>query len=666
MKSFRICLTLMLLGSFVYGTTIYDIQYTTEAGDNNYYPSPMLDMEVTVTGIVTGANYNNDNKFFMSDPEGGAWSGIYVYEYETGPALGDLVQVTGTVIEYYGLTEISYCTVDIISSGNTVPEPITVSTIEVVTPALAEPYEGCLIQIDNVVVTEVQDDYGQWYIDDGSGECQVDDGFFYLDAVTPEIVIEEGMEWDRIIGCVDYGYGEYSVNPRTQEDLIYELSPFSADFTADPVSGVAPLEVQFTDISTTDVNPIVSWEWDFENDGIIDSYLQSPTHIYSETGLYSVSLTISDGDNNSIVLKTDYIDVGGSLVNAVMEASPVIGIVPLDVQFTDLSVTYQDPIINREWDFDNNGVVDSYLQHPEFTYTEVGLFSVSLTVSDGINEDTVVMTDYIEIQESVVTASFNADNDTGVLPLNIQFNDLSYTNQNPIISWEWDFDNDGIIDSELENPSYEYTLAGSYTVSLTVSDGYSEDTLIQEDYITVLDVLEADFVADITNGDAPLEVSFSNLSTGQIIGWMWDFDNNGSIDSNDQNPTHIYQMPGIYSVSLTVTDGSFEQTELKTDYIEVTGTEVNEFDIPKITCLIGNYPNPFNPETTINYSVKTAAHVNITVYNTKGQEVATLVNETVSAGNNSVVWNADVSSGMYFYKLTTSEGSQTKKMVLLK
>ena len=210
--------------SFVFATTIYDIQYTDVPGPDGTYPSPMVDQDVTITGIVTGANFSNDNYFFMSDPGGGAWCGIYIYDFETGPALGDEVEVSGTVTEYYGLTELGYCTVTILSSGNPVPEPITVATLDLSVPAFAEPYEGCLVQVDGVTVTDIQDDYGQWYINDGTGACQVDDGFFYLDSVIPPIEIVIGMEWAIIRGCLDYSYDEYGINPRFPEDLIDEVS----------------------------------------------------------------------------------------------------------------------------------------------------------------------------------------------------------------------------------------------------------------------------------------------------------------------------------------------------------------------------------------------------------------------------------------------------------
>ena len=211
--------------SVVFATTIYDIQYTDVPGPDGTYPSPMVDDEVTVTGIVTGAYFaHGDNMFYMSDPDGGAWHGIYIYDFVTGPALGDEVEVTGTVTEYYGLTELGYCTVTILSSGNPVPEPISVSTLNLVIPAQAEQYEGCLVEVMNVEVTEGQGDYGEWYIDDGSGECQVDDGFFFLDEVIPPIVFTVGMEWAIIRGCVDYCYDEFGIHPRTPDDLIDEVS----------------------------------------------------------------------------------------------------------------------------------------------------------------------------------------------------------------------------------------------------------------------------------------------------------------------------------------------------------------------------------------------------------------------------------------------------------
>lgn len=88
--------------------------------------------------------------------------------------------------------------------------------------------------------------------------------------------------------------------------------------------------------------------------------------------------------------------------------------------------------------------------------------------------------------------------------------------------------------------------------------------------------LAANFNADITYGSAPQTVHFSDLSTSlstSITSWNWDFDNNGTFDSYEQNPIHVYQNPGVYSVTLIVSDGVHSAIETKNGYITVTQEE---------------------------------------------------------------------------------------------
>lgn len=98
----------------------------------------------------------------------------------------------------------------------------------------------------------------------------------------------------------------------------------------------------------------------------------------------------------------------------------------------------------------------------------------------------------------------------------------------------------------------------------------------------------------------------------------------------------------------------------------------NDPVIPAITTLKGNHPNPFNPVTTITYSVKENLPVQIGIYNVKGQLIRTLVNESKAPGNHSVVWTGtddngrSVSSGIYFYKMQAGKYTSTKKMIMMK
>jgi len=94
--------------------------------------------------------------------------------------------------------------------------------------------------------------------------------------------------------------------------------------------------------------------------------------------------------------------------------------------------------------------------------------------------------------------------------------------------------------------------------------------------------------------------------------------------------------------------------------------------VPASFELRGNYPNPFNPSTTIIFSLKEASTISLDIYNLKGQKVSTLTSGTYGAGEHALTWNGTdaasnpVASGMYLYKLSTPRGSSLKKCVLLK
>ena len=89
--------------------------------------------------------------------------------------------------------------------------------------------------------------------------------------------------------------------------------------------------------------------------------------------------------------------------------------------------------------------------------------------------------------------------------------------------------------------------------------------------------------------------------------------------------------------------------------------------IPSNIILCHNYPNPFNPSTTIHYALSSFEHVTLTIYDQLGREISALVNEGQSAGWKEVVLNANnASSGIYFYTLNAGNFSETKKLILIK
>jgi len=128
----------------------------------------------------------------------------------------------------------------------------------------------------------------------------------------------------------------------------------------------------------------------------------------------------------------------------------------------------------------------------------------------------------------------------------------------------------------------------------------------------------------------------------------------------------------------TVIDSSFFQIEVVPATF-ATGEDLGWFltgsfdrndgfaSVPSNFALLGNYPNPFNASTTIRYELPASAHVKVEVYNLFGQRVVTLVNGEQEAGYISITWDAsEVSSGIYFYRLTAGDFTETKRMMLVK
>jgi parallel beta-helix repeat protein len=163
-----------------------------------------------------------------------------------------------------------------------------------------------------------------------------------------------------------------------------------------------------------------------------------------------------------------------------------------------------------------------------------------------------------------VGADFVGTPTSGLAPLTVNFTD---TSTGTVTSYEWDFDNDGTTDSTVQNPGYTYTNPGSYNVKLTVTGpgGFDDETKV--DYITAYSVPVADFTASPTTGPAPLTVNFTDASTGLVTSWEWDFNNDGTDDSTEQNPSYTYASGGAYTVKLTVTGPGGSDEEVKVDYI---------------------------------------------------------------------------------------------------
>lgn len=329
------------------------------------------------------------------------------------------------------------------------------------------------------------------------------------DTLTIEILVA-GTYYLKISG-LSGSYGSYTL--KNQVEQISLISDFSANVTV----GEAPLTVQFTDQSTG----ATSWTWDF-GDGST-SALQSPSHVYTTEGVYTVSLTVSNGASTDTETKVNYINI--TLGNS--------GYIMADGTITTDDGTF----------YDAGGANANYGNDENYTMTFVpatvgNKLKFVFEVFD-IEPATTCDFDRIMVYDSIVA---HADALIG-----------TYCNGTPL--------------SQFEATNVDGAVTFVFASDNLLTYGGWKATIS-----SVTPVLIADFSADINSGDTPLTVQFTDISTGSPISWAWDFGDGTS--STAPSPSHTYTEPGTYSVSLLVGDGIGTSTETKVDYITAIGTKV--------------------------------------------------------------------------------------------
>lgn len=188
--------------------SIYEIQ-------GELFASPLVGQTVTTSGIIVANNVTSTTSgvigYFLQDPAGGPWSGVYVYDNTQLPNIGDEVIMEAEVAEYFDNTElINVTSFTVVSTGNALPASAALSTAEV---ASGEAYEGCLVTVTNAQCTTPDADFGEALFDDGSGPCKTND-YIYI----PETGWVQD-EYYTLTGPLNYHYEEYKIEVRSADDV---------------------------------------------------------------------------------------------------------------------------------------------------------------------------------------------------------------------------------------------------------------------------------------------------------------------------------------------------------------------------------------------------------------------------------------------------------------
>ena len=204
---------------------------------------------------------------------------------------------------------------------------------------------------------------------------------------------------------------------------------------------------------------------------------------------------------------------------------------------------------------------------------------------------------YVSPYELGLNAGFGADDTEICAGSSVNFTNSSTGSPT---SWNWSFPGGSPSSYNGQNPpAITYNSPGNYSVSLTVSDGSENDTETKTNYITVKNII-ADFTGLPTTVVVGNTVTFTDNSDCSPTSWAWSFPGGSPASFNGQNPPAItYNTEGTYDVTLTVTNGSGNDTKTETDYITVAPPEFNMQNGTVTTCM-GNFYDSGGPSGSYN------------------------------------------------------------------
>ena len=252
---------------------------------------------------------------------------------------------------------------------------------------------------------------------------------------------------------------------------------------------------------------------------------------------------------------------------------------------------------------------------------------------------------------------------------------LLTNNDFPLITYQETGQNNMIIINEV--------LSGNYTLSISM-DGYENyielnqyiDEVLVELHITLVQIVS------YTN----VEINLTSNDGGSIVGALLELSNNSNsivyTQTSEEQLVIFYSVEsGSYTLSIVLERYEpYVHDSLLIDgenvYLDIElakkVSEVDQNSIPTVLHMVYNYPNPFNPETTIVFEIVNESYIEIDIFNVKGQKIKSLKNEHFTKGRYEITWNGidetgqPVSSGNYYVRITDSKNTYTRKILLLK
>lgn len=383
----------------------------------------------------------------------------------------------------------------------------------------------------------------QWQFNDGTGWQDVMPGASVVGQNSESLTffqIQLNMD-NWLVRCIVTGPCTNDIISSTAELSV--LPAIMADFSTSNLGGGT---IQFTNLSGS----ANGYLWDFGD--MNTSSEENPAHTYSDFGQYAVSLTLFTDCGEFTT--TQFITVA-TPPSAEFSSDSNGGCVPAAIQFFDESF---GNVESWEWIFEGGVPSTSSDENPTVIYPDPGFYDVTLIATNAEGSDTITFSDFIFAQ-GPPALDFDVDVDL----LTVQFINLS---QNATGSFTWDFGDTNT--SMEENPEHTYSSEGFFDVTLSATNDCGESSITQT--IATGQFPLANFNASISGGCAPLQVEFSDVSSGtNLNNWQWNFEGGIPAFSMEQNPTVVYNEPGVYDVTLTVFNAVGNNMTVQENFIVV-------------------------------------------------------------------------------------------------
>lgn len=376
----------------------------------------------------------------------------------------------------------------------------------------------------------------------------------------------------------------------TREKTVTVYNKPTAAFSTSVPGGCTPLAVTFTDQSTPGDGTITNVTWDF-GDGINGSGTTA-SHTY----------TLSGNQTASVIVTNSYGCTNGTTKQISIQEPPTVRFAsdvqsscttPLTVNFQNTSTAPNNAGLTYLWDFGEGAT--STAATPQHTYTREGNFTVSLTaIATGGCRQTLSRADYIQIARMIPDFAVNG-NACVSAPVTLQ----NTTRPMPqTVRWEFP---DGSVQNGL-NASFVFTQPGDHVIRMTASGRDCQETITKTIHVNPAPAV--DFTANPTiSCQIPATINFTGLTTG-ATSWNWEF---GDVTTATvQNPVHIYNAEGTYTVALQATNAfGCSVRVIKPDYIRLQAPEVTFVsDVPGacIPFTANFYPSVISIDPVIRYT----------------------------------------------------------------